>query len=177
VVHFAVQVWVHLAPELGEPVRTTLSYAVQVLHAAIVLAWVHAAWTGIPAQDRGSMTPRRAALTLLVPLYNLYWAFSVTVAFCDSLDLALAERSTERRAPRHFGIVGCVVWYADMLIRLVVNFATPNTFTARWGVPLQAARWLSPSMVATSVVQFLWVAYMVQCNGALDELTIAPRRA
>jgi hypothetical protein len=47
-----------------------LSVAVQ------AMVWLYAAWRGIPEPYRGTISPRRAALSLLIPFYNAYWTIA-----------------------------------------------------------------------------------------------------
>ncbi|MGH7298308.1 MAG: hypothetical protein ACRELB_25435, partial [Polyangiaceae bacterium] len=80
------------------------------------VAWLHAAWIAVPASHRGTVSPRRAALTLLIPLYGLYWAYAVNVALCGTLDGILAHAGSRSRAPGMLARIAAGVWLGSFVI-------------------------------------------------------------
>jgi hypothetical protein len=122
----------------------------------IVMAWVYQAWAGIPRAHRGTMTPWRAVLTLWIPVYNLYWAFAMNMALCDTLDGILASAGSDRRAPRTLGIVANAAWLSYSVVIEVVTVA--DRPTAVLGTAMALA------------MNALWFAYMLLCDRAREEV-------
>jgi hypothetical protein len=139
------------------PIAVTATSVLVYATVILAMAWLHAAWTGIPQSHRGTVSPRRAALSLLIPLYNVYWALAVNLALCDTLDRILARSSSSRRAPRTLAAVAWVAWLGC----LVLNYA----FSAA-DLPPTIVR----SLLTTAITGGLWLAYMVQCDRARDEV-------
>lgn len=120
---------------------------------ALALAWLYAAWKGVPESHRGTLSPRRAALSLLIPLYNVYWGLAVNLALCRTLDGILAGRG-ERRAPRTLAVVAWGVWLGWLV--LATSRALAHEYSVGWAI-------LGPSVGET-----LWLVYVVRCDAARD---------
>jgi len=127
--------------------------------ARVVLAmtWLYVAWKGIPASHRGTLSPRRAALSLLYPIYNAYFGIAVNLALCDTLDHLLGRARSARRAPRVLAIAAAAVW----LLSFVTNAAIRLSGRAG-GVPIP--------LVTIVVGGGLWLAYAIECDRARDEV-------
>jgi hypothetical protein len=123
--------------------------------AALVLAmvWLYAAWRGVPASHRGTVSPRRAAFSLLVPFYNVYWGIAVNLALCDTLNGVLRGVRSERRAPRAVLAAAAITWLGSY----VVGFAVAASHRS---VPLAV------SLLVSGIKPGLWVAYMMLCEPA-----------
>jgi hypothetical protein len=135
-----------------QPASSSLSLAIFL----IVVAWVYLAWRGIPASHRGTMTPSRAACTLLLPVYNLYWAFAMNLALCDTLDGVLVAAGSDKRAPRTLAIVATTSWV--VLTTIFVGL----TALHRANTPM--------AILLTVAVDGLWFAYMILCDRAREEV-------
>jgi hypothetical protein len=121
------------------------------------LAWLYAAWKGVPASHRGSVSPRRAALSMFIPLYNAYWALAVNAALCDTLNGILERARSERRAPRTLGIAAAGTWLGSFVVAAAA-------VAAHRTIPV-------PIIIGMPVVPgSLWLAYMVQCDAARHEV-------
>jgi hypothetical protein len=122
----------------------------------IMMTWVSLAWKGIPASHRGTMTPSRAAFTLLLPVYNLYWAFAMNLALCDTLDGILVAAGSDKRAPRTLAIVATTTWL--VLSTLFGVLAIAHRANTAVGILLSVA------------IDGLWLAYMILCDRAREEV-------
>src|SRR5262249_30176769 len=67
---------------------------------ALAGAWLYCAWKGVPEVQRGTISPWRAALSLAIPVYNLYWIFAINTVLCDTLNGILERAREPVRAPR-----------------------------------------------------------------------------
>jgi hypothetical protein len=138
-------------------VRTPAAWASSALGwatVALVMVWLYAAWKGIPQSHRGTVSPRRAALSLLIPFYNAYWALAVNLALCDTLDGILARRRDGRRAPRTLAMVAWGVWIASWVVAVALIMAHRPT-----------AVFTDLRLVVTGG---LWLAYMLRCDAVRD---------
>jgi hypothetical protein len=137
---------------------------------ALAMAWLYAAWKGVPESHRGTVSPRRAALSLLIPFYNAYWGVAVNLALCDTLDGILARRGDGRRAPRTLAAVAGAVWLGSYA--LAAAMVAANRFSAL------------VSMLLPAVMGSLWLVYMLRCDQVRDivarigpdAVTLAPPR-
>jgi hypothetical protein len=125
-------------------------------HNLIVLTWVYLAWKGIPASHRGTMTPWRAVLTFLIPVYNAYWAFAMNLALCDTLDGILESADSGKRAPRALAVVAPAAWLSLAVLGVIVFFARGWSATVEVSIRL--------------ATEALWFAYMVLCDRAREEV-------
>src|SRR5262249_42611720 len=98
-----------------------VSFGVGLARAVLAFAWLYVAWKGIPKSRRGTITPRRAAFSLLIPFYDAYWALAVNVALCDTLDSMLERTRSEHRAPRVLAVVAGVAWLGFWVIGAAVG--------------------------------------------------------
>lgn len=121
----------------------------------LAMAWLYAAWKGIPQSHRGTVSPRRAALSMLIPFYNAYWAIAVNLALCGTLDGILERARSDRRAPRALAIIASSTWLASFVVSFAVT-AAHRSFTGIESVAIPV------------VTSGLWLAYMVQCDRARD---------
>jgi hypothetical protein len=133
-----------------------LTASLEVGRVAIVMAWVFLAWKGIPASHRGTMTPGRAAFTLFIPLYDVYWAFVMNVALCDTLDGILTSAQSSKRAPRTLGIVASTAWLGVIALEFAFAVTGPRSTI--------------PAVSLTIVSESLWLAYMILCDRAREEV-------
>lgn len=124
----------------------------------LAAAWLYAAWKGVPEPHRGTISPKRAALSLFIPFYDAYWGIAVNIALCDTLDGILRRAGSPRRAPRVLGMVANAVW--------LVTRVTGAAIHARHME--YAAHRVLLDLVFETVVGGLWVAYMVQCDRARE---------
>jgi uncharacterized membrane protein YsdA (DUF1294 family) len=137
------------AHRLSPLVTTWIGHALSVL----ALVWIYAIWKSIPASHRGTMSPRRAALTFFIPVYNLYWAVAMNLALCGTLD-ALSPSAARRRAPWTLLTVALVVSAASAFVSaLLTRHGTPN-----------AAFWIGAPLLSGT----LWFLYMRACDEARD---------
>jgi len=121
----------------------------------LAMAWLYAAWKGVPESHRGTVSPRRAAFSMLVPFYNAYWAIAVNVALCGTLDGILERARSHRRAPRALGMIASFAWLASLVVGPAMAAAhRPITVVE--------------SVLSPAVTSGLWLAYMVQCDRARD---------
>jgi hypothetical protein len=120
----------------------------------VVAAWVHTSWKGIPESHRGTISPRRAWLSLFIPLYGLYWGFAVNLALCDTLNAILEHARSPRRAPRLLGLFATAFWY----------LAPVTAVFFPWSLRNGALRWLPEALGLLDCG--LWFAYMLQCDEA-----------
>jgi len=128
------------------------------LRLILILAWVHAAWRGIPSAFRGTMSPWRAVLSYFIPVYNFYWGIAMNLALCDTLNVLLKRMGSERRAPRNLAIVAYAAWLA-----VSVGFIVDAT------LPINARHLQGATAIAVdAVVILLWPAYMVLCDYARE---------
>src|SRR5215467_7100234 len=66
------------------------------------LIWIYGSWRALPRDLYGArrgVSPAAAALSLLVPLYNVYWLFVLHRTWCSAVDDLLARPNRARRAP------------------------------------------------------------------------------
>jgi hypothetical protein len=120
----------------------------------IMAGWIHTTWKGIPEGLRGTLSPRRAWLSLFVPLYGFYWAFAVNLTLCDTLNAVLEDARSPQRAPRLLGLFANAFWYLAPLY--VVYFP--------WSLRHGFLRWLPEAFALFD--GGLWFAYMLQCDDA-----------
>jgi hypothetical protein len=125
---------------------------------AVAAAWIHQAWRGIPDTHRGTISPWRAWLSLLIPFYGFYWAIAMNIALCDTLNSIVGKGRLARRAPRTLAIVANALWYVTMV--------ATAAFAAR-GVQGVLA-WLPFALGA--IDRGAWFAYMLLCDAARDEV-------
>ena len=139
----------------GVDPRATRPFAIALGAAttAVALAWLYSAWRGIPPSHRGSITPRRAWLSMFVPLYNVYWALAVNVALCETLDGILAHHGEARRAPRTLAGLAWVVWLGAYVVLFAVGTGS------------------RPAQLGALATGGLWFAYMLACDAARDAVT------
>jgi hypothetical protein len=114
----------------------------------------------VPEAYRGTISPRRAAFSLLIPFYNAYWALVINSALCETLDGILERAGSPRRAPRFLAMMAPCVWLAVAVVGAAIvsrgtTVATLGVFSGLWTV----------APIATGV---LWVVYMVRCDSARD---------
>lgn len=131
-----------------------LSLAVALLSwtkTAIAAVWIYSAWSGVPEAWRGPMTPRRAAFALFIPGYNLYWMYAVNPLLCGILNAVLERVSSPIRAPQTLAYVVSVL---NVVVFVGLGLA--------WALH-QSTQFLLVGLLAT---QFLWVAYLFQCDPA-----------
>jgi hypothetical protein len=131
--------------------RTVLAPATSVL----AMAWLYAAWKGVPASHRGSVSPGRAVLSLLIPFYNAYWGIAVNLALCDTLDGILTRAGSDQRAPRALGAIAYFTWLGSFVVGVALFEANH---------PL--SDWFS--LLAPYVTRGMWLSYMVACDRARD---------
>jgi hypothetical protein len=124
----------------------------------LALAWLYAAWKGVPASHRGTISPRRAVLSLFIPVYNAYWALAVNLALCDTLNGILTRARSTRRAPRTLAMTATAAWLGSFVLVTAVQAAR------NWSL----AAWLRE--ILPVVTGSLWLAYMVKCDQARDEV-------
>jgi hypothetical protein len=160
--YMALSVGYRVVPFLGVGVsylwwRAGFTTALGAAHYLIVLSWVFLAWKGVPASHRGTMTPWRAVLTFFIPFYNLYWAFAMNVALCNTLDGILVSAGSERRAPRTLAIVASAMWVSFLGIdRVLAAVHEVNAVNAML------------SLAMGPVTPSLWFAYMLLCDRARE---------
>jgi hypothetical protein len=120
----------------------------------LLLLWLHAAWRGVPAPFRGTVTPNRAVYSFCIPFYDVYWFFVVYVALCDALDEVLLRAGAPRRAPRTLAIVACA---SSIGSRVIVH-----------GLARHAAASVAVALVTFGALHALWVVTMVRCDAARE---------
>jgi hypothetical protein len=130
----------------------------------LAMAWLYAAWKGIPESHRGTISPRRAALSLLIPLYNAYWGIAVNLALCDTLDGILVRARSDRRAPRVLAIAAGAGWLGSFVLSAALSAAHR---------PVTIVQWL----LTPAVTGGLWFAYAIQCDRARDAVARLGDRA
>jgi hypothetical protein len=165
--YMALRMGSDLVPTLSLRAKTPMAIAfvatLGAAHYLIVLAWVVLAWKGVPPSHRGTMTPWRAALTFLLPLYNLYWAFAMNAALCDTLDGILVSAGSDRRAPRTLGIVASATWVSLMVIGALFS-------SAHRGLGISDRLNDTVGMALSALMGSLWLAYMILCDRAREEV-------
>jgi hypothetical protein len=143
---------------MGPPsLRTIARWATGVFGYAIMalaMAWLYAAWKGVPESHRGTVSPRRAALSLLIPIYNAYWGVAVNLALCDTLDGILARRGDGRRAPRILAAVAGAVWLGSYALAAAIVAANRSEALV--------------SILLPAVTGGLWLVYMLRCDQVRD---------
>ncbi len=74
----------------------------------ISLVWVYTMWDSLPYELRANYkrvhSPTSSALYLLIPYFNLYWMFVVSIDLIRAINIG-AERTNTRRVPEAWGIV------------------------------------------------------------------------
>jgi hypothetical protein len=131
--------------------------ALEVASYVVAAAWLYAAWRGVPANHRGTVSPKRAVLSFFIPFYNLYWGVAMNAVLCDTLNRIVRRAGSDIRAPRALGVAANVAWLGQCVAWAAVSTAgIGGTHFARLVFDL-----LAPSLVAA-----LWVAYMVRCDDA-----------
>jgi len=133
-----------LVPETGVPIgqpvevggRTLVLVGVATASACVsallsilvVLGWMqflHKCWSALPAGCR-RMTPKRAVLFLLIPVFNLYWMFQAIVGLATDLNRFVQERQLSTRAvPRGLAVACCILLIATALPIPLVSWITP----------------------------------------------------
>jgi hypothetical protein len=139
-----------------DPWVRAVTYSLAYAFFLIMMTWVYLAWKGIPASHRGTMTPARAAFTFLIPVYNLYWAFAMNLALCDTLDGILVAAGSDKRAPRTLVIVATTTWLGLTALFSVLGFVHPANSLVR--------------LALAHVIESLWIAYMFLCDRAREEV-------
>ncbi len=147
---------------VGQSASLLLS-GIMVARVVLWTSWLYAAWKGIPEKHRGTITPRRAALSSLIPVYGTYWDFAFNVALCDTLNGILERGSSSRRAPRILGIVANAAGWVSFVLRVTTRLPGQPRSTAVDVVPL--------------LVDALWFAYMVLCDHARESVARLGERA
>jgi hypothetical protein len=120
----------------------------------VAMGWIYSAWQGIPATHRGTISPRRAVLSLFIPFYNVYWALAMNAALCDTLDRILERGKTGRRAPRMLGTAACVVWLGMSVLAFALRLR---------GLTPPVADVFFPAISGS-----FWFAYMIACDRARE---------
>ena len=108
--------------------------------------WIYTAWSDIPADERGDITPGSAVGKLFIPFYNVYWIFAISTSLCDALNFKLVRIGSQPLAPKGLAVLGCIF----------------HLLTSTTNIPgLEAAG----SFIA--VISYgLWFAYMFECDKA-----------
>jgi hypothetical protein len=55
-----------------QKLASTVAVPVGWAGAILALAWIDLAWRAVPPTHRGTISPRRAAFSMLLPIYNAY---------------------------------------------------------------------------------------------------------
>jgi hypothetical protein len=134
-----------------------------ITNVALATAWLYVTWQGIPQRHRWTISPARAAVSLFIPIYGLYWILAVTRALCDALDGILSEGGSDRRAPRLLGILAAITLYANLALGWA-NSALRSQHTGattffQWAV-----------YGSTHVEHALWLAYAFMSDEALGDV-------
>jgi hypothetical protein len=110
----------------------------------IATVWIYQAWSGIPAEARGDVSPAGAVGRLFIPLYSLYWVFGVNLRLCSAIDGLLIQKEDARRAPGTLAVAATVLHFAPVVLMLT---------------PIKGYAFL-----VTIVDTVLWFTYMLQCD-------------
>jgi hypothetical protein len=146
----------------GPPLQRLASVAIYPFHyaqSALALAWLYAAWKGVPESHRGTISPRRAVLSLFIPVYNAYWSLAVNLALCDTLNGILTRARSSLRAPRTLALTAGAAWLGTIVLNAAVRAAQ------HWSLASGL------SLVTPALTGCLWLAYMVRCDQARDAVT------
>jgi hypothetical protein len=131
---------------------------------AIAAAWIHASWRAVPESHRGTISPVRAWLTLLVPFYGFYWALEMHLSLCSTFDSITGRRPP---APRALGVAANGLYFVRIVLGAVIG--------AR-GIHGGPAVSVATAVGLVDVVA--WVIYMFQCDSArfaVQRLARTPR--
>jgi hypothetical protein len=121
---------------------------------ALAAAWLRAAWKGIPPGHRGKISPRRAWVSLFVPVYGLYWGVAINLALCDTLNSILEHARSTHKAPRLLGVFANAFAYAPPLYAVF----------APWSMQRGLLGWMPESLALVDAG--LWFVYMMLCDDA-----------
>jgi hypothetical protein len=97
----------HVVPSSLRPFVESANYA-QVwlfgLDVILGLVWLHRGWAQIPPSarrtyDGRAIEPGEAVAKLFIPIYNLFWLFTVNIGLCAALENWARQRSIFLRAP------------------------------------------------------------------------------
>jgi hypothetical protein len=80
--------------------------------------WCYCAWSGIPLNLRGGVTPGSVVLRFLVPIYSLFWVFAVNIQLGDAINMLLSRIGDRRRAPRTLPIIAVIIYFVPLLMLL-----------------------------------------------------------
>jgi hypothetical protein len=139
-------------PSLPRPLRASLHDPAYYLHlglfalGSIVGAlWLALAWARLPEEarrtrDGRTIRPLDAVARLLVPGYNLYWIFLVSVGLARSTNRELERRGLSPRAPEKGAVVAVIL----QLVPYVNLFLGPWAWAAFVGATDRAQRDLHP---------------------------------
>ena len=112
----------------------------------LICIWIHTAWSDIPADERGDITPGGAVGKLFIPFYNIYWIFAISTSLCGVLNSKLVRIGSQPLAPKGLAVLGCIVH----LLTSAANIGG-----------LEGA---GPFIAVISYG--LWFAYMLECDKA-----------
>lgn len=140
---------------IQEELITLVDGPLRLVLLALAPLWIYYAWSGIPRELRYGITPGRAVLGLIVPVFSIYWIFAVNVRLCSCVDSLLTSIDDRRRAPKTLAIVATVIYFAPIAMMLA-----------------EASRYTFLVLIADHV---LWFVYMLQCD-ELRRAVIAVRR-
>jgi hypothetical protein len=145
---FAVPHWIG---SILEAVQPLMGLATSVL----AMAWLYAAWKGVPETHRGTVSPRRAALSFLVPFYNVYWALAVNLALCDTLGHILSRADRHWRTARTLAVVAFCAWVSAFVLGAAQGAAGRSVTAVQW-------------ILVPAATGGLWLAYAIVCDLARD---------
>ena len=96
-----------------------------VLSNIVLLRMLYKIWAALPA-DRARTTPGRAVGFLLVPFYNLYWAWNAYAGFAKDFNRYMKQVAPqEQPQPEGFYIAFCIFhFYLAILFAFVPEFLT-----------------------------------------------------
>ena len=145
--------------------RWPLPWFIEVLRSAdgvadVVLpaAWLYASWKAIPDSRRGTISPSRAAFSLFIPVYGLYWGLAVNLALCETLDAVLVSSRSTRRSPRTLAVLAYAFFLASAVVTLVATFAIARArSSATPSSTMEVLRWVV--FVVSHVGGALWFFY------------------
>jgi hypothetical protein len=131
------------------------NYSALVVGFVVELAWVYLAWSSVPPAYRGKVTPRAAAVGLVIPGYNVYWKVAMNLSLCNALNAVVAQGPSDVRAPRTLSIVlNAVSWVGGIF----AFAASKSPSVARY------------SEVAVPLAHTVWCVYMIGVDRARGEV-------
>jgi hypothetical protein len=92
------------------------------------LLWLRRAWSRVPppcrrAYDGRRIEPNEAVWKLFVPVYGIYWLFTVNVGLCGAVERHLARGGVRSlKAPSTFAFVACMLQLVPLVSVLVSPF-------------------------------------------------------